>query len=162
MAEKKSIEKTNAARMLDKANISYELISYPVDENDLSAVHLAKILGENINLIFKTIVLKGDKVEYFVCVIPGGCEINLKSAAKSIGAKKVELIPMKDLLNITGYIRGGCSPIGMKKRFPVLIDSSIIGLQHVFISAGQRGLQFKLNPNDLINFTGASVADLTS
>ena len=107
------ITKTNAARLLDKAKISYDLIPYTVDENDLAAGHVADELGEDINQVFKTLVLHGDKCGYIVCVIPGNMEVELKSAAKIAGAKKAEMIPMKELLPLTGYIRGGCSPIGM-------------------------------------------------
>ena len=114
---KEKIAKTNAARLLDKAKVSYELIPYEVDENDLSAIHVAASLGENIEQVFKTLVLHGDKTGHFVCVIPGEHEVDLKLAAKVSGNKKCDLIPMKELLPLTGYIRGGCSPIGMKKHF---------------------------------------------
>ena len=114
----KKIEKTNAARLLDKAGISYRLIPYEFDENDLAAHHVAESLGQDIAKVFKTLVLRGDRTGHIVCVIPGDCEVNLKSLAKVSGNKKVEMIPMKDLLAVTGYIRGGCSPVGMKKRFP--------------------------------------------
>jgi Cys-tRNA(Pro)/Cys-tRNA(Cys) deacylase len=107
------INKTNAARLLDKAKISYELIPYEVDENDLSAVHVAASLGENIDQVFKTLVLHGDKTGYFVCVIPGDKEVNLKLAAKVSGNKSCDMIPMKELLSVTGYIRGACSPVGI-------------------------------------------------
>lgn len=112
------INKTNAARLLDKTKISYELIPYEVDENDLSAVHVAASLGENIDQVFKTLVLHGDKTGYFVCVIPGDKEVNLKLAAKVSGNKSCDMIPMKELLSVTGYIRGACSPVGMKNIFP--------------------------------------------
>ena len=113
---KEKISKTNVARLLDKDKIKYELVPYEVDENDLSCVHVAATLGENIEQVFKTLVLHGDN-GYFVCVIPGEHEIDLKLAAKLSGNKKCDLIPMKELLPLTGYIRGGCSPIGMKKHF---------------------------------------------
>ena len=122
------INKTNAARLLDKAKIAYELIPYEVDENDLSAVHVAASLGEDINCVFKTLILHGDKSGYFVCVIPGEHEVDLKLAAKASGNKKCDLIPVKELLPLTGYIRGGCSPIGMKRAFPTYIHSSCLGL----------------------------------
>ena len=121
---KMKINKTNAARLLDKAKITYELIPYEVDEKDLSAVHVAASLGENIEQVFKTLVLHGDKSGYFVCVIPGEHEVDLKLAAKASGNKKCDLIPMKELLPLTGYIRGGCSPIGMKKHFPTYIHET--------------------------------------
>lgn len=111
------INKTNAARLLDKAKISYELIPYEVDEDDLSAVHVAANLGENIDQVFKTLVLHGDKTGHFVCIVPGDKEVNLKLAAKVSGNKSCDMIPMKELLPTTGYIRGACSPIGMKSIF---------------------------------------------
>lgn len=115
---KNDIKKTNAARLLDQARIPYELIPYTVDENNLAADHVADELGEDIRQVFKTIVLHGERTGHFVCVVPGNCEIDLKKAAQAAGAKKAELIAMKELLPLTGYIRGGCSPIGMKKPFP--------------------------------------------
>lgn len=111
------INKTNAARLLDRAKVAYELIPYTVDPDNLAAEHVAEELGEDISRVFKTLVLHGEKAGYFVCVIPGNMEVDLKKAAKAAGAKKAELIPMKELLPLTGYIRGGCSPIGMKKLF---------------------------------------------
>ena len=156
------IAKTNAARLLDKAKISYELIPYTVDENDLAAGHVADELGEDINQVFKTLVLHGDKCGYFVCVIPGNMEVELKSAAKIAGAKKAEMIPMKELLPLTGYIRGGCSPICMKKSFPTYFHSSINDFDRVFVSAGVRGLQFKIAPADLIKYTRGVVADIAA
>jgi Cys-tRNA(Pro)/Cys-tRNA(Cys) deacylase len=152
--------KTNAARLLDAAHIPYSLIPYTVDENDLSAIHVAECLGENIEQVFKTIVLHGDKSSYFVCVVPGEHEIDLKLAAKVSGNKKCELIPMKELLPLTGYIRGGCTPIGMKKPFPVYIHESCLEHEAIFISAGQRGLQLKLRPQDLITMCHAVVCRL--
>ena len=154
------INKTNAARLLDKANIAYELIPYEVDENDLSAIHVADSLGENIEQVFKTLVLHGDKNGHFVCVIPGEHEVDLKLAAKASGNKKCDLIPMKELLPLTGYIRGGCTPIGMKKPFPTYIHESCLNYPYIYISAGQRGLQLKLDPNDLIKEVHAEVCIL--
>lgn len=154
------IAKTNAARLLDKAKISYRLIPYTVDENNLAADHVAAELGEDINKVFKTLVLFGEKSGYFVCVIPGNMEVNLKSAAKVAGAKKADLIPMKELLPLTGYIRGGCSPIGMKKTFPTFYHSTINDFDKVYVSAGIRGLQFEISPGDLIGYTRGTVADI--
>lgn len=154
------INKTNAARLLDKAKIPYELIPYEVDENDLSAIHVADSLGENIEQVFKTLVLHGDKNGYFVCVIPGEHEVDLKLAAKASGNKKCDLIPMKELLPLTGYIRGGCTPIGMKKPFPTYIHESCLNYPYIYISAGQRGLQLKLDPNDSIKEVHAEVCIL--
>lgn len=152
--------KTNAARLLDKAGIPYELIPYQVDENDLTATHVASQLGENIEQVFKTLVFRGDKNSHFICVIPGDKEVNLKRAAKISGNKKVDLIPMKELLPITGYIRGGCSPIGMKKEFPTFIHTSCRYFSYIYISAGVRGLQLKLSPVDLIRYTRALITEL--
>ena len=138
---KEKIAKTNVARLLDNAKIAYELIPYEVDENDLSAVHVAASLGENIEQVFKTLVLHGDKSGYFVCVIPGEHEVDLKMAAKVSGNKKCDLIPMKELLPLTGYIRGGCSPIGMKKQFSTVVDASCKQQPVIIVSAGKIGTQ---------------------
>lgn len=154
--------KTNAARLLDKAHIPYELISYEVDPDDLAATHVAESLGEDIAMVFKTIVLHGEKVGHFVCVLPGDKEIDLKKAAKAAGAKKAELIAMKELLPLTGYIRGGCSPVGMKKMFPTFFHHTALDFPHIYVSAGQRGLQFKIDPQALIEYVGAEVADITT
>lgn len=155
------INKTNAARLLDKAKIKYELIPYEVDEEHLAATHVAEQLGEDIARVFKTLVLRGDKTGVFVCVIPGDAEVNLKLAAKASGNKSAELIHMKELLPTTGYIRGGCSPIGMKKPFPTYIHATCTAFDFIYVSAGMRGLQIKLAPADLIDFIGAQVTELT-
>ena len=154
------INKTNVARILDQKKIRYELVPYEVDENDLAATHVAAELGEDIAQVFKTLVLRGDKNGLLVCVIPGDKEVDLKKAAKLSGNKKVEMIAMKELLPLTGYIRGGCCPIGMKKPYPTWIHSTCVDFPFIFISAGVRGLQLKINPSDLLGATGASVADL--
>ncbi|QYN51498.1 MULTISPECIES: Cys-tRNA(Pro) deacylase [Apibacter] len=154
---KQKIHKTNAARLLDLHKITYDLIPYEVDEKDLSAIHVAETLGENINQVFKTLVLEGDKNGYFVCVIPGNEEINLKQIASLSGNKKCDLIPMKNLIALTGYIRGACSPIGMKKLFPTYIEESCLNFDSIYISAGQRGLQIQLNPQDLIKLLQAKI-----
>ena len=157
---KEKIAKTNVARLLDKAKVKYELIPYEVDENDLSAIHVAESLGEDIEQVFKTLVLRGDKTGHIVCVIPGNGEVDLKALAKVSGNKKVEMIAMKDLLQVTGYIRGGCSPIGMKKKFPTYFHSTATDFETIYVSAGVRGLQVEIAPADLIGFTGASVAEV--
>lgn len=154
------INKTNAARLLDKIKIDYELIPYEVDESDLSAVHAAEQLNEPIEQLFKTLVLKGDKSGYFVCIIPGAEELDLKLAAKASGNKSCHMILMKDLLNTTGYIRGACSPIGMKKKFPTYIHSTCKDFDYIYISAGQRGLQIKIAPTDLLTTIEATVCPL--
>ena len=158
--QRQAVAKTNAARLLDKAKIAYELIPYEVDESDLSATHVADQLGENVKQVFKTLVLHGDKTGYFVCIIPGDEELNLKLAAKVSGNKNCEMIPMKNLLSITGYIRGACSPIGMKKQFPTYIHNTCLDFEFIYVSAGQRGLQIKVNPNELIALMGINVAVL--
>ena len=158
----KKLEKTNAARLLDKAGVAYRLIPYEFDENDLAAQHVADSLGQDIARVFKTLVLHGDKTGYIVCVVPGDSEVDLKALAKVSGNKKVEMIPMKDLLSVTGYIRGGCSPVGMKKRFPTYFHSTALDFDIIYVSAGVRGLQLEIAPSDLISFVGATVADVAS
>lgn len=155
------IDKTNAVRLLDKEKIEYKLIPYQVDESDLSAIHVAEQLHERVEQVFKTLVLKGDKSGYFVCIIPGAEELDLKAAAKISGNKSCDMIPMKELLNITGYIRGACSPIGMKKLFPTYIDKSYEVFEYIYISAGKRGLQIQLNPLDLIQIVSITTGSLT-
>ena len=157
---KEKINKTNACRILDQKGIAYGLIPYEVDENDLGAQHIADQLGEDIDQVFKTLVLKGDKMGYFVCVIPGNDELDLKKTAKATGNKSCDLIPMKELLPLTGYIRGGCSPVGMKKPFPTYIDEACILYDYIYVSAGVRGLQFKIDPQALVAFVGAETVDL--
>lgn len=152
--------KTNVARLLDKAKIKYELVPYVVDEMDLSATHIADQLGENIGQVFKTLVLVGDKTKYIVCVVPGDMEVDLKKAAKASGNKKVEMLHMKELLPVTGYIRGGCSPIGMKKAFPTYFHSTCMDFEYIYVSAGMRGLQLKINPKELVDYVRADVADV--
>lgn len=154
------INKTNAARLLDRAKIAYELVPYEVDENNLAATHVAEQLGEDIDQVFKTLVLRGDRHGIFVCVVPGDKEVDLKKAAKISGNKSAEMLAMKELLPVTGYIRGGCSPIGMKKNYPIYIQESCRLHDYIYISAGQRGLQIKIAPDDLIGFVSAQVGDV--
>ena len=156
----KKIEKTNAARLLDRAKIAYDLVPYTVDEDNLAATHVAEELGEDIATVFKTLILRGDRTGYFVCVIPGDKEVDLKAAARVSGNKKADLIPMKELLPTTGYIRGGCSPIGMKKPLPTFIHSTCLDHERIYISAGVRGLQIAIAPADLVAYVGATVVDL--
>ena len=155
------MKKTNAARLLDAKSINYELAEYEVDENDLSATTLAAKLGQDVEQIFKTLVLRGDKTGVFVAVIPGNAEVDLKKAAKVSGNKNCAMVQQKELLGLTGYIRGGCSPLGMKKPYPIYIHETFQLFDQIYISAGQRGLQLKLNPEDLIQMTGAVVCDVT-
>jgi len=154
------MKKTNAARLLDAKSIDYELAEYEVDENDLTAPTLAKKLGQDVEQIFKTLVLRGDKTSVFVCVVPGNAEVDLKKAAKVSGNKNCAMVLQKELLGLTGYIRGGCSPLGMKKPYPIYIHETCQLFDQIYISAGQRGLQLKLNPEDLIRMTDAEVCDV--
>lgn len=152
--------KTNAARLLDAAGIEYSLITYPVDEEHLDAIHVAESIGEDINRVFKTLVLRGERCGLFVCVIPGNAEVDLKKAAQAIGDKKVDLIAVRELLPLTGYIRGGCSPIGMKKPLPTMIHTSAENFDTIYVSAGVRGMQICITPNDLIAIANATLKDL--
>ena len=156
----KTEKKTNAARLLDKAGVAYETVPYEVDENDLAATHVAEQLHEDIAQVFKTLVLRGDRSGLFVCVVPGNAEVDLKKAARISGNKHAAMLPMKELLPTTGYIRGGCSPVDMKKALPTFIHESCLAFTHIYVSAGRRGLQLKLAPTDLIAFVHATVADL--
>jgi len=152
--------KTNVVRLIEIENIAYTIKEYEVDENDLSGVHVAAQLGQPVEQVFKTLVLKGEQTGYLVCCIPVAEELDLKKVAKATGDKKVELIPMKDLLMVTGYIRGGCSPIGMKKKFPTFIDETCELFDIIAISAGIRGMQILLSPQNLINYIQAQPNDL--
>lgn len=155
------MQKTNVMRLLELAKINYTVEEYEVDEADLSGVHTAMLLNRPAEQLFKTLVLKGEKYGYFVCCIPSCEEIDLKKAAKMTKEKKVDLIPVKDLLPLTGYIRGGCSPIGMKKQFPTYIDETASLLEEISVSAGIRGALVFLKPFDLISYLNAKECDLT-
>ena len=152
-------KKTNAMRILDKAGIDYSYQEYEYDENDLDGHHVAEYLGVPYEEVFKTLTAVSDKGEYLVFCISVDDEIDLKKAAVLAGVKRVDMIHVKDLLNVTGYIRGGCSPIGMKKQYRTFIDEMIELVDSVCVSAGQRGVQLKLKPQDLISFTNAVVGD---
>jgi len=152
--------KTNAVRLLEAAGVPFGTVEYEVDENDLAAQHVANQLGEDINCVFKTLVLRGERTGLFVCVIPGNCEVDIKKAASVAGDKKAEMIAMKEMLPLTGYIRGGCSPVGMKKPFPTFFHSTAIDFETIYVSAGMRGLQLRIAPQALIDFVGAAVADV--
>ncbi|HLN20948.1 MAG TPA: Cys-tRNA(Pro) deacylase [Bacteroidales bacterium] len=152
--------KTNAVRILERAGIKHELVSYEVDETDLSASAVAAKLNENIDQVFKTLVLRGDKTGVIVCVIPGAEELDLRKAAAISGNKSASMVAMKEILDLTGYVRGGCSPIGMKKSYPVYIDETCMLFDYIYVSAGLRGLQIRISPADLINAVNALTADL--
>ncbi len=155
------MQKTNAMRMLDAAHIPYEALEYSYDESDLSGVHIAKSLGLDPDMVFKTLVARGDKTPYAVFCIPCAYELDLKKCAKATGNKRLELVAVKELLQLTGYIRGGCSPIGMKKPFPTFIDETALLFDRITVSAGVRGCQLYVEPQALIDFVGAEVCDLT-
>ncbi|WP_319202072.1 Cys-tRNA(Pro) deacylase [uncultured Ilyobacter sp.] len=155
------MKKTNAMRLLDAKKYKYKTAEYPVDENDLSAVSVAAKTGEDIRRIFKTLVLIGDKTGYLVACIPGERELDLKTLAKASKNKKVEMIPMRDLEKITGYIRGGCSPLGMKKSYPTYIDESAMEFSSILISGGRRGIQIELEPEKLAEVLNAGVTSIS-
>ena len=154
------MNKTNAMRLLDAAKIKYEVCEYPVDENNLAGTHIADEIGLPYEMVFKTIVARGDKTGLLVFCIPCNMEINLKKAATVTGNKKVEPIQVKELLGLTGYIRGGCSPVGMKKKFPTYFDETVILHEKITVSAGVRGAQLLLSANELISYVGGNVADV--
>ena len=154
------MNKTNAMRQLDAAKIKYEVFEYEVDENNLAGTHVAEQIGLPFEVVFKTIVARGDKSGLIVLCIPCDKEINLKKAAVATSNKKVETVQVKELLGLTGYIRGGCSPIGMKKKFPTYFDSSVLLCDKITVSAGVRGAQLLLDAGELIKFVGAKTADI--
>lgn len=156
----KGVKKTNAARILDGLGISYTLKEYPVDIDDLSAVHVAEQIGRPAGQIFKTLVCRGDKTGILMACIPGNGELNLKALANLSGNKRVELVPLKEVQSITGYIRGGCSPLGAKKDYPVYIDASGSMWEEIAVSAGKRGEQILLAPTDLAAATKGTVGDI--
>ena len=153
--------RTNVMRLLDQAKIAYRAAEYAFDENDINGMHAAEGIGMPPEQIFKTLVAHADKGGYVVFCIPVCCELDLKKAAQAAGEKKIELIHVKDLLSVTGYIRGGCSPIGMKKRFPTYIDETAILYDEIGVSAGCRGCQILLRPDDLIQYAQLTLCDLT-
>ena len=159
MAQKKT-PKTNAMRMLDIAKIPYEIKEYAVDENDLSGTHIADEIGLPYEMVFKTIVTKGDKTGYCVFCLPCHKEIDFKAAARASGNKSIEPLHVKDLLGVTGYIRGGCSPVGMKKKFPTFFDSSAASLDKLTVSAGMRGAQLLVEGRAILDYTEATLCDI--
>lgn len=153
-------DKTNAMRQLDQAGITYKMSEYPVDEEDLSGVHAAKLLGVDEEIVFKTLVARDNHNNLLVFVIPSPDNLDLKKAAKVSNSKSIELIHTKELLGLTGYIRGGCSPIGMKKKFPTFIDETAILYDEIYFSAGKRGVQIIMDPQELAVFIDAEFFDL--
>ena len=159
--KKEKLKITNAMRLLTEAKIAYDTSSYEVDEDDLSGVHGAEMLGIDPAIMFKTLVTRGEKRGYLVFCIPVAEDLDLKKCAAVAGDKRVEMIHVKEMLGITGYIRGGCSPVGMRKLYPTYIHESARDLEKVYVSAGVRGAQVILSPTDLASFIGAEFADLT-
>lgn len=156
----RTMNKTNALRLMDAAKIAYRAVEYDYDENDLGGEHVAKETGMNPDQVFKTLVARGEKCGILVFCIPVSCTLDLKKAALAAGDKKVEMIHMKELLGLTGYIRGGCSPVGMKKKYPAFIDETAELYDEIAVSGGARGLQMVLNPEELIAYTEMTVCDL--
>ncbi|CDC63689.1 ybaK/ebsC protein [Clostridium sp. CAG:448] len=155
------IPKTNAMRILDGAKIPYEIYTYEVDENDLSGTHIADCVGLPYETVFKTLVAKGDKTGFLVFCIPVDREIDLRKIASETGNKRIEMLHVKDLLAVTGYIRGGCSPIGMKKKFPTYLDEEAGKHDRITVSGGMRGVQLLIGVRELRNITGATLLPLT-
>ena len=158
MSKKKKEQKTNAARILDTLGIEYELKTYEVDESDLSAVHVAASVGMPIEMVYKTLVCRGDKNGILMAVIPGGGELDMKALAAASGNKRVEMVHLKEVFGLTGYIRGGCSPLGAKKEYPVYLDDSANAQSVIAVSAGKRGEQILLAPADLVQAARAVLA----
>lgn len=156
------MNKTNAMRLLEAAKIRFELLEYPVDESDLSGESVARKTGKDHSQIFKTLVFSGEKNGFGVCCIPTCEELDLKKVAKAFGEKKVEMIHVKDLLKTTGYIRGGCSPVGMKKQYPTVIDETAVLFDKIYVSAGVRGAMLGVEPNELAEYVNAKFADVTA
>lgn len=158
----KKIAKTNAARILDKEKIDYEVLQYDPEDGKIDGVSVAAKIGHPPEKVYKTLVAAGSSKQNYVFIIPVADELDLKAAAKAAGEKKIEMVPVKDILSLTGYIRGGCSPLGMKKAFPTFIDEQAEALEEIIVSAGKIGMQLKLAPGDLSLTTGGRYADVAA
>lgn len=156
-----AIKKTNAMRELTAAGLDYSVLEYEYDENDLDGHHVADFLNLPYEEVFKTLVTRGDSKNYYVFCLSVDDELDLKKAAKVAGEKRIEMVPVKELLNLTGYIRGGCSPVGMKKKFVTFFDEMVELIEDVSVSGGQRGTQIRMKASDLISYLGANVGDIT-
>ena len=156
------MNKTNAMRLLDSASIPYRVVEYSWDENDLGGLHVSRETGMDPDRIFKTLVARGDRSGILVCCIPVSCTLDLKKASAASGNKKVEMVFMRELQNLTGYIRGGCSPLGMKKKYPTYIDETAALYSEIAVSGGARGVQLVLSPHDLVSYAEIITADLTT
>lgn len=152
---------TNAMRLLKQAGIEFDTSTYEVDESDLSGVHCAEMLGADPDCVFKTLVCRSDKKALYVFCIPVAQELDLKKCAAAVQEKKLEMVHVKELLGLTGYIRGGCSPVGMKKKYPTIIDETAQLFDRIYVSAGQRGVQMIVNPEQLADYVEANFADVT-
>ena len=152
---------TNAMRLLKQAGIEFDTSTYEVDESDLSGVHLAQVLGVDVDCVFKTLVTRSDKRNLYVFCIPAAEELDLRKCAAAVGEKKIEMIQVKELLGLTGYIRGGCSPVGMKKKYPTVFDETAQLFDRIYVSAGQRGIQMIVDPMLLAEYVEATFADVT-
>ncbi len=154
------MKKTNAARYLDDLKIDYKLVEYEIDESDLSAERVARKVGLPLEQVFKTLVARGDKTGVLMTCIPGNAELDLKAIAEVSGNKKVEMVHVKEIQQLTGYIRGGVSPIGVKKHYPIFLDQSAMKFPFISISAGARGSQIFISPGDLIKMLNAAVCEI--
>ncbi len=155
-----SMKKTNAVRELEQGKIEHSLREYPVDENDLSAIHVALETGVDIDKIFKTLALLNEKKELLIACIGGADNIDLKKLGKLSGSKKIEMLPLKDLTAYTGYMRGGCSPVGIKKRHRTFMDEKSLLQDKILVSGGVRGLQIEIKPENLIKYLDITVGDI--
>lgn len=160
MAKREKLQKTNAMRELDRAGLAYAVHTYEVDESDLSGTHVASVLGQDPDCVFKTLVTATPEGGHVVCCIPVAEELDLKRAAAAAGEKSLSMLHVRDLLATTGYVRGGCSPVGMKKRFPTLIDETAQLFETIMISGGRRGVQIEITPDDLGTYCAATFADI--
>ncbi len=154
------MSKTNALRIIESLGIEYDVSSYEVNDDELDALTVAAKINTNPDQVFKTLVTRTDKNSLFVFCIPAGCELNLKKAAIISGSKSIEMIKQKELLSLTGYIRGGCSPVGMKKLYPSYLDETALLFDYVYVSAGKRGMQMRIKPDDLLKAVSGKYADL--
>lgn len=155
-----AVQKTNAMRILDKNKINYEVITYDVSDDKIDGISVAEKTGQDVKEVYKTLVTQGTSREFYVFVIPVDKELNLKKAAKAAGEKNLQMIPVKDITKYTGYIRGGCSPVGMKKLYKTFIQEEAIKLENICVSGGKKGLQVKLKPIDLIKIINGSFTDV--
>lgn len=155
-----SEKKTNAMRILEKHKVAYQTLHYTVDEEHLDAITVAESVGRDIILVYKTLILQGSDRNYYVCVINGADELDLKKTAKTFALKSIDMIQVKDINKITGYIRGGCSPIGMKKQYPTLFDKKARDLEYIVVSGGRRGIQIEAKTCELVALSDGRYADI--